>query len=101
MIVYQLCDNLHCPVIICDACRTQIVGDGNAYWLDQGTEEADFFPRVWHTHKRCGQYDRVLEVALGGLVLFEELDVHLAQLQHNLTHPLRATKATKAKGVSR
>lgn len=75
---------LHVPRIVCDACALPIVGIGNAYWLVRDTGEVD--PRVWHTHKHpCAGLDRVLAANHSGVVLFEELDVWLAQLARNLS----------------
>lgn len=79
--------DLHCPIIYCDACGQRITGHGNAYWLNLDT--GDMHPGVWHVHKACANYDRLLENHYGGLVLFEELDEWLEQLRHNLTSEAR------------
>ena len=77
------------PHIVCDACGDRIFGPGNTYWLV--LDSGDIHPQIWHTHKHpCSELDRIIQHEHGGLVLWEELDVWLTQLAHNLHHPLPA-----------
>jgi hypothetical protein len=84
MIVYRLWvrhpngqPDLHCPVVLCDACGLQVTKQGNVYWVP-GDD------RLWHTHKHpCSELDQAIEAQTNKHVLFEELDVWLNQLHVN------------------
>lgn len=75
--------DLWLPVVVCDACGRQVIGNGNVYWLVR-YDNGEALPGLWHAHKSCCRYDRYLEgTHPNTMCMFEELDVWLRQLAHN------------------
>ncbi|MFF1709277.1 hypothetical protein [Streptomyces sp. NPDC058268] len=91
---------MNCPTVVCDACREQVVDQGNIIWLakvvrsDEATHEQS---PLYAAHK--GRCDRSLEAWLKKqheqhegqwILLWEELDDFLRQLSHNGANPFAA-----------
>lgn len=54
---------MDCPAFICDACRVQVVGKGNIYWVQKVTSEHFETSPIFVGHKgRCGRaVERLME----------------------------------------
>lgn len=84
MIAYRIHRGYNYPIILCDACGKQINdGHGNVYWLPE-RDGADV-TQLWFTHKwPCANLDRQITEKTGRHCSFEELNVWLSQLTHNI-----------------
>jgi len=82
MLGYRLQRDLHCPVILCDACGEPIFEHGNVYWvLPIGETQTT---AVWHTHKgKCARFDEVIKEVTGKRALWEELSWFIKQVNNN------------------
>ncbi|MGW3635644.1 hypothetical protein ACWD7F_36950 [Streptomyces sp. NPDC005122] len=87
---------MNCPVVICDTCRKQIVGEGLAVWRIKLRVKGE--PRqqtpLYTTHKR--ECEQALHRRLDGqysldenwIDFSEEIDVFLKQLSKNINRSL-------------
>jgi hypothetical protein len=83
---------MNCPAVICDTCRKQVVGEGNVVWCIRAGGKGDLRQQspLFASHK--GGCDRVLDRWLQAqyplddnwINLWEEIDVFLEQLGHNV-----------------
>lgn len=83
-----------CPALICDACRTQVIGDGNIYWavryVASGQRQSSpLF--VSHKYECSRAVDRIVETTYPFAegwsgALTEEVNVFLRHLANNAEH---------------
>lgn len=83
---------MNCPAFICDACRKQVVGDGNIIWAVRYVGEARQSSPVFVSHKfPCSrQVDALVKrhypCGEGWSGLWEEASVFIGHLSNNLVH---------------
>ncbi len=83
-------DALNCPAFICDACRRQVTGRGNIYWVVKNSAEHFTSSPLFVSHKgRCVKPAEKLVESLypaadgWSRTLWSELGTFLGQLAHN------------------
>lgn len=82
---------MNCPAFICDACRKQVIGQGNIVWMRRYIDRQPQSSPLYVAHK--GDCDRRIEAALeqrytaadGWTSLWEEAGDFLHYLTNNLT----------------
>lgn len=79
------------PVIVCDGCLRRITGPGNTFWAVR--DDGEVMPQVWHTHKQCAGFDRVIATHHRHrvLVMSENLATWLDQVRGNTAPPTRSS----------